>query len=97
MSEHIRTPLEDWKARNERKPETARKRMKGQPKTEKILLCQWPVKCFLETTSNVIDFGFNPPSIKTYCEDHAAKYRRLDRCSIVEPIHPKAKQEREPA
>lgn len=60
------------------------KQKEKRPRTEKILRCEWPNKCFIEAVFVLIDFGFNPPSVRRYCELHAAKYEKIERSIVKE-------------
>ena len=67
---------------------TAEEMKRKKEKTEKVKRCQWPTKCVLEATSNIIDFGFNPPQVREYCKAHAWSYRKLERYVVEEPLKP---------
>lgn len=59
------------------------------PKTEKVRRCQWPTKCVLEASFNVIDFGFNVAVVRELCKSHAEIYKKMERFSAVqEPLKP---------
>ena len=88
IQDRLHTTLEDWKAKNERKVKVSAKKPKGTPKTEKIIRCEWPVKCVLPATHTAIDFGFNPPPVRRFCLDHAQRYRAIERWSVMEKIQP---------
>ncbi len=64
-------------------------KQREKPKTEKVKRCQWPTKCVVEATLNVIDFGFNPPAVRELCRNHAEAYMKLERnYAIKEQLKP---------
>lgn len=60
--------------------------LKEKPGLEAVKRCAWPTGCFLSAAYNVIDFGFNPPVIRSLCGPHADSFLKLTRKAMKEPL-----------